>query len=54
MFRSLVALGAGWFVYTQTGRHLAKKIILNSIPYFEKETGIKILEPLRQLTKEVK
>lgn len=54
MFRSLVALGAGWFIYTKTGRHLAKKMFLNSIPYLEKETGIKILEPIRQLTKEVK
>jgi hypothetical protein len=54
MFRSLIALGAGWFIYTKTGRHTAKNIFLNSIPYIEKEIGIKIMEPLRKLTKEVK
>ena len=53
MFRSLVALGAGWFIYTKTGRHLAKKVVLSSIPYIEKECGFKILEPIKQLIKEV-
>lgn len=54
MLRSLVALGAGWFVYTKQGRHIAKNICLNLVPYIEKETGIKIIEPLKTLTKEPK
>lgn len=53
MFRSLIMLGAGWFIYTKTGRHTAKNIIINSIPYIEKELGIKVLEPIQKLTKEV-
>lgn len=54
MLRSLVALGMGWFVYTKTGRKTAKNICLNLIPYAEKELGIKIIEPLKELTKEPK
>ena len=54
MLRSLVMLGAGWFIYTKTGRHTAKNIALNLVPYIEKECGIEILKPIRELTKEVK
>ena len=46
-------LGAGWFIYTKTGRHTAKNICLNLVPYIEKECGIKIIEPIKELTKEV-
>lgn len=52
MFKNLVMLGAGWFIYTKTGRATAKNICLNCIPYIEKECGIKILEPIKELTKE--
>lgn len=52
MFRSLIALGMGWFIYTKTGRKTAKNICMNCIPYIEKETGFKILEPIKELTKE--
>lgn len=53
MFRNLIMLGAGWFIYTKTGRHTAKNICLNLVPYIEKECGIKIIEPIKELTKEV-
>ena len=46
-------LGAGWFIYTKTGRHTAKNIMINSVPYLEKELGIEIMKPIRELTKEV-
>lgn len=53
MFRSLIGLGAGWFVYTKTGRRLAKNICLNLLPYIEKECGVEIIKPIRELTKDV-
>lgn len=52
MFRSLVMLGAGWFIYTKTGRKTARNICINCIPMIEKELGIKILNPLKELTKD--
>jgi hypothetical protein len=52
MFRTLLALGAGWFIYTKTGRHTAKNICLNAVPYLEKELGIDIVKPIQELTKE--
>lgn len=52
MFRGLIGLCAGWFIYTKTGRKTAKNICLNCIPYVEKELGIKIIEPIKKLTKE--
>lgn len=54
MFRSLIGLGAGWFLYTKTGRRTAKNICLNLVPYIEKECGISILKPIQELTKDVK
>lgn len=54
MFRTLTGIGLGWFLFTQTGRKVGKNICLNSIPYVEKELGIKILEPIKELTKEPK
>ena len=51
MFRSLLVLGAGWFLYTKTGRETAKNICLNCVPYIEKELGIKIKEPIEALIK---
>lgn len=52
MFKSLVMLGAGWFVYTKTGRKTAKNICINCIPLVEKEFGIKIIKPIKELTKD--
>ena len=52
MFRSLVMLGAGWFIYTKTGRKTAKNICINCLPMLEKELGIKIAQPLKELTKD--
>jgi hypothetical protein len=52
MLRYLTALGLGWFLYTETGRKTAMNIGRNSLPLIEKELGIKIVEPLRELTKE--
>jgi hypothetical protein len=52
MFRSLVMLGAGWFIYTKTGRKTAKNICINCLPMLEKELGIKIMQPLKELTKD--
>lgn len=54
MLKSLAMLGVGWFIYTKTGRKMAKNIAINSIPYLEKELGIKIIEPIKELTKEPK
>ncbi len=54
MFRSLVLLGAGWFIYTQAGRKTAKNICLNLIPYVEKECGVSIIKPIKELIKEPK
>lgn len=54
MFRTIIGLGAGWFIYTKTGRHLAKNICLNALPYVEKELGIEIIKPIRELTKDAK
>ena len=39
MFKSLVMLGAGWFIYTKSGRKTAKNICINCIPMLEKELG---------------
>ena len=52
MFRQLMGLGLGWFVYTKTGRKTAKNIALNCLPLLEKELGIKIKEPLQELIKD--
>ena len=52
MFRSLVMLGAGWFIYTKTGRKTAKNICMNCIPLLERELNVKIIEPLKELTKD--
>ena len=52
MFRSLVMLGAGWFIYTKTGRKTARNICINCLPMLEKELGIKIMQPLKELTKD--
>ena len=52
MFRSLVMLGAGWFIYTKTGRKTARNICIHCLPMLEKELGIKIMQPLKELTKD--
>ena len=52
MFKSLVMLGAGWFIYTRSGRKTAKNICINCIPMLEKELGIKIIKPIKELTKD--
>lgn len=52
MLRSLVMLGAGWFIYTKTGRKTAMNICRNCVPLIEKELGVKILEPIKELTKD--
>ena len=52
MFKSLVMLGAGWFIYTKTGRKTAKNICMNCIPLLERELNVKIIEPLKELTKD--
>ena len=52
MFRSLVMLGAGWFIYTKTGRKTAKNICMNCIPLLERELNVKIIEPFKELTKD--
>lgn len=52
MFRTLTGIGLGWFLFTKTGRKVGKNICMNCIPYVEKELGIKILEPIKELTKE--
>jgi hypothetical protein len=45
-------LGAGWFIYTKTGRKTAKNICINCLPMLEKELGVKIMQPLKELTKD--
>ena len=52
MFRSLIMLAAGWFIYTKTGRKTAKNICMNCIPLLERELNVKIIEPLKELTKD--
>ena len=52
MLRSLIMLGAGWFIYTKTGRKTAKNICMNCIPLLERELNVKIIEPLKELTKD--
>lgn len=52
MFRSLAGICAGWFIYTKTGRKTAKNICLNCLPYIERELGVKIIEPIKELTKD--
>jgi len=54
MLKSLAMLGVGWFIYTKTGRKTAKNICINCVPYLEKELGIKIIEPIKELTKDPK
>jgi hypothetical protein len=54
MFKQLIGLGLGWFIYTKTGRKTAKNICINCVPMLEKELGIKIIEPFKELTKEPK
>lgn len=50
--KNLVMLGAGWFIYTKTGRKTAKNICMNCIPLLERELNVKIIEPLKELTKD--
>lgn len=52
MFRTLLSLGAGYFIYTKTGRKIAKNIAVNAVPLIEKELGIEILNPIKNLTKD--
>jgi hypothetical protein len=52
MFRTLLSLGAGYFIYTKTGRKIAKNIAVNAMPLLEKELGIEILKPIKELTKD--
>lgn len=52
MLRSLVMLGAGWFIYTKTGRKTACNICRNCMPLLEKELGISIVEPIKELIKD--
>lgn len=52
MFKYLMSLGVGWFIYTKTGRKTAKNIAVNCLPLLEKELGIKIKEPLQELIKD--
>lgn len=52
MLKSLVMLGAGWFIYTKTGRKTAKNICMNCVPLIEKEFGVKIIDPIKELTKD--
>lgn len=52
MFRSLIMLGAGWFIYTKNGRKTAKNICINCIPLLERELNVKIIEPLKELIKD--
>lgn len=54
MFRTLLSLGAGYFIYTKTGRKIAKNIAVNAMPLIEKELGIDILKPIKELTKDPK
>jgi hypothetical protein len=52
MFRTLLSLGAGYFIYTKSGRKMAKNIAINAMPLIEKELGIEILNPIKELTKD--
>ena len=54
MFRTLLSLGAGYFIYTKTGRKIAKNIAVNAMPLIEKELGIETLNPIKELVKEPK
>lgn len=54
MFRTLLSLGAGYFIYTKSGRQMAKNIAINAMPLIEKELGIEILNPIKELTKDPK
>lgn len=52
MFKNLLLIGAGWFIYTREGRRIAKNVGKNLVPLAEKELGISIAEPIRQLFQE--
>ena len=52
MFRTLLSLGAGYFIYTKSGRKMAKNIAINAMPLIEKELGLEILNPIKELTKD--
>ena len=52
MFRTLLSLGMGYFIYTKSGRKMAKNIAINAVPLIEKELGIEILNPIKELTKD--
>lgn len=52
MFRTLLSLGMGYFIYTKSGRKIAKNIAINAMPLIEKELGIEILNPIKALTKD--
>ena len=52
MFRTLLSLGMGYFIYTKSGRKIAKNIAINAMPLIEKELGIEILNPIKELTKD--
>jgi hypothetical protein len=54
MFRTLLSLGAGYFIYTKSGRQMAKNIAINAMPLIEKELGVEILKPIKELTKDPK
>ncbi len=54
MFRTILGVCAGWFVYTKTGRKTFCNICRNAMPYIEKELGVKIIEPIKELTKDPK
>jgi hypothetical protein len=53
MLKTLLGFGLGWCVCTPTGRKISKNVILNSMPLIEKELGLKIIEPFKELTKDV-
>ena len=52
MLRTLLSLGMGYFIYTKSGRKMAKNIAINAMPLIEKELGIEILNPIKELTKD--
>lgn len=52
MFRTLFSLGLGYFIYTKSGRQMAKNIAINAMPLIEKELGVEILKPIKELTKD--
>ena len=54
MYRTVVGLLAGWFLYTKTGRHTAKNIYRNALPMLEKELGVSIIKPIKELIKDKK